>query len=62
MIGVEEAWRWVQIGFCVGLGACVPLSFAALWARAVVHVQHVERPETFHEPHCQVCCPELEAD
>ena len=55
LLSLREAWHWVQIGFCVALGAVIifaPIAGAASGTRV----------EPAEDPHCSRCCPNADDD
>ena len=58
LLSLNDAWHWVQIGFCVAVGASIIIAPLAL-IRAGNIVISPDYPE-YPEPHCSRCCPELD--
>jgi hypothetical protein len=53
MLTLEQAWQWVQIGFCAGIGASVTL------AAVIAGLSGRREPDDNNgeAPHCSKCCP-----
>jgi hypothetical protein len=61
MLSLTEAWQWVQVGFCAGVG-----TIAVLIPLALIGALRRRSPEapwvrTIPPPHCSRCCPVLDA-
>ena len=63
MMGLEEALRFIQIGFYLGVGALIPLATAfsanITWG-SPLPAQAPEAPDINVHTHCEYCCPKLE--
>lgn len=61
LITAKEAWQWVQIGFCGGVGACAVYVVASVLLASVLPSTPISLPEP-PEPHCSRCCPNGDDD
>jgi len=57
-LSLAEAWRWIQIGFCMAVGGGV-IILGVLGAMMGSSSGADHEPET---PHCSRCCPRPDAD
>ena len=60
LIGLAEAWRLIQTGFCLAIGASVILG--GVVAAATGRGGQPAVPEDLEPPHCSRCCPTLDDD
>ncbi len=62
MIGLEEALRFMQIGFYLGVGALIPLAiaFSANITFGSPLPAQAPAPDINVDTHCEHCCPTLE--
>ena len=59
MLTLADAWNWVQIGFCAGVGACAVYFGSAIVYSLNTPGVHAHVPE---DPHCSRCCPTRDDD
>ena len=57
LLSLAEAWHWVQIGFCMAVGASIILG--GLGAVFGASAAPTREPE---DPHCSRCCPNPDDD